>query len=190
MQDWNARYENSDTPWDRGEASPALAPWISKTAVGRVIVPGCGAGHEVVELASAGFEVTAIDLAPAALEKLAKKLAEKNLAADLVEANVLTWRPLTPVDYVFEQTCFCALDPEHWRNYVAQLQSWIRADGVLKASFMQTGKEGGPPYHCPVEAMRDYFLNKDWRWPDKAPMRIEHPRGDIFELSVELRRRS
>ena len=42
-----------------------------------VVVPGCGRGHEVVELARRGFEVTAIDFAPAAIEALSTKLAEQ-----------------------------------------------------------------------------------------------------------------
>ena len=32
----------------------------------RVLVPGCGGGYEVVALARAGFDVTALDSAPAA----------------------------------------------------------------------------------------------------------------------------
>lgn len=152
-------------------------------------MPGCGAGHDVVELASRGFEVTAVDLAPAALKRLEEALGEKGLKANLVQANVLEWIPPSPVDGVFEQTCFCALDPEYWPAYAKQLHAWLRPAGSLKASFMQTGREGGPPYDCPLDQMHHYFDSSEWQWPKEPATRVEHPKDAIYELSVELIRR-
>ena len=45
--DWNLRYEEGDTPWDKGGAHPVLADMLSRRPFsGRVLVPGCGRGHE------------------------------------------------------------------------------------------------------------------------------------------------
>ena len=54
VMDWNRRYEENDTPWDKGEAHPVLRDMLARDALsGRVLVPGCGAGHDVRELAAA-----------------------------------------------------------------------------------------------------------------------------------------
>ena len=68
--DWNRRYIEGDTPWDKGDAHPALGVALAQSALsGRVLVPGCGTGHDVRALAGQGLEVTGLDIAPLALEK-------------------------------------------------------------------------------------------------------------------------
>ena len=186
--DWNERYLEEHTPWDRGESSPAALGWANSTAPCEVLVPGCGRGHEVVDLARRGFEVIALDIAPAALQALSEELEQQGLEARLVTGDVLEWTPDSPVEAVYEQTCFCALDPEHWETYARQLGRWVAPGGTLVASFMQTHTEGGPPYHCDLERMES-LLSEWFEWPDKTARKIPHPRGDIFELAVELKRR-
>ena len=185
MVDWNEKYLQKDTPWDRGEPSPSLLEWISRREPCSVIVPGCGRGHEVVSLAKNGFDVTALDLAPQALAQLRETLESQNLKAELVKANVLHWNPLRPAQAIYEQTCLCALDPSHWKAYGVQLFQWLQPKGSLLASFMQTQREGGPPFHCSLESMQELFPETRWTWP-QSHQRLEHPRGDIFEITVEL----
>ncbi|MFM8766042.1 MAG: thiopurine S-methyltransferase, partial [Spartobacteria bacterium] len=46
--DWNTRYVAGDTPWDKGTAHPALVARLQNQPLkGSVLVPGCGAGHDV-----------------------------------------------------------------------------------------------------------------------------------------------
>jgi 2-polyprenyl-3-methyl-5-hydroxy-6-metoxy-1,4-benzoquinol methylase len=67
--DWDARYVAGDTPWDKGAAHPALQARLKKLPIaGRVLVPGCGAGHDVRALAAGGAAfVLGLDVAPSAL---------------------------------------------------------------------------------------------------------------------------
>ena len=47
--EWQRRYEQDDTPWDKGAPAPALVTFLrEKQIAGRVLVPGCGRGHEAV----------------------------------------------------------------------------------------------------------------------------------------------
>jgi hypothetical protein len=40
VMDWNRRYEENDTPWDKGEAHPVLRDMLAHDALsGRVLVP-------------------------------------------------------------------------------------------------------------------------------------------------------
>jgi len=193
---WNQRFVAGDTPWDRGESNPQLGEWLASGALKpcRILVPGCGGGHEVASLAAAGFEVTALDYARQAIERTRERLDSAGLSATLVEADALSWRPPQPFEAIYEQTCLCALYPDHWRAYADQLHRWLAASARLYALFVQmprpAASEGwieGPPYHCDIQAMRALFPAPGWHWPKPPFARTRHPRG-LAELAVVLER--
>jgi methyl halide transferase len=194
---WEERFQAGNTPWDRGAPSPQLRSWLSQGALQpcRIIVPGCGSGYEVATLAAAGFEVTALDYAPVAIERTRQRLDAERLSATLVEADALSWRPAQPFDAVYEQTCLCALYPDAWRDYADQLHRWLAPGGHLFALFVQFQRPGaadgailGPPYHCDINAMRALFAEPRWSWPKPPYLRTLHPAG-FAELAVTLARR-
>lgn len=184
---WESHYQRGETGWDRGGVSPALDHWFGNGNghPRRVLVPGCGRGYEVAVLAARGFEVTAVDIAPSAVQALRNLLDRVGADAQVVEADLLCWDAPAPFDAVYEQTCLCALDPATWPAYAARLRRWLRSGGSLFAQFMQTGREGGPPFHCDVGAMRGLFAAHTWTWLADEPMRIDHPNG-LHELGFEL----
>ncbi|TJY59847.1 methyltransferase domain-containing protein [Sinimarinibacterium sp. CAU 1509] len=189
---WEQRYQSQQTGWDRGDASPALQQWLAADALppGRVLVPGCGRGHEVVALAQAGYVVTAVDLAPSAIEAVAEKLRQAGTQAQLIHADLLQWTPEQAFDAVYEQTCLCALTPSLWPAYAARLALWVRPGGTLAILFMQTGRDGGPPFHCALPRMHELFDPELWEWPEKDDrLTIKHPNGGT-ELGYRLTRRS
>lgn len=196
---WQDKFAKGQTPWDRGAPSPQLSVWLASGELalqdGAIVVPGCGAGHEVEMLAAAAAHVVAIDYAPSAVARTRARLASKSLSAEVIEADVLTWRPPIPVAAVYEQTCLCALHPDHWTAYAAQLHSWLRPGGTLAALFMQVRRESagqgwieGPPYHCDIHAMRALFPGELWLWPKPPYLQVPHPMG-ANELAVVLERR-
>jgi SAM-dependent methyltransferase len=198
---WQDRFERHNTPWDRGAASPQLQRWLDDGSLsadsigGRIAVPGCGAGHEVAALAGRGFDVVALDYAPAAVKLTRSKLAQGSLQAQVLQADVLAWHPEAPLAGVYEQTCLCALHPDHWTAYAAQLQRWLRPGGRLFALFMQMPREAaaqgeilGPPYHCDINAMRALLPSALWDWPKPPYVQVPHPMG-MRELAVVLVRR-
>lgn len=194
---WEQRFAAGDTPWDRGASSPQLAAWIASGALKpcRILVPGCGSGYEVADLALAGFEVTGLDYADAAIARTHSRLKDKEVDATLVQADALKWRPGRPFDAVYEQTCLCALYPDQWLAYAEQLHRWIEPGGTLFALFVQWLRPGaaegsiqGPPYHCDINAMRALFPEPRWGWPKPPYPRTTHPKG-LAELAVVLERR-
>ncbi|RMD70758.1 MAG: methyltransferase domain-containing protein [Gammaproteobacteria bacterium] len=186
---WEERYRRGETGWDRGETSPALAGWLESGLLTpcRILVPGCGKGYEVVELARRGFEVTAVDIAPSPLKALKSALARTGGTAEVIQADLLQWWPNEPFDAIYEQTCLCALDPDSWPDYAQRLHAWLKPGGRLYALFMQTGRPGGPPFHCALEDMHRLFSPEHWQWPKAPHPVIHHPTG-LHELAVILRR--
>lgn len=195
---WQERFETGETPWDRGAPHPQVQVWLASglmPAGARIVVPGCGRGHELAVLARHGLDVTGLDYAPAAVALASERLRAEGLAGRVEQADVLEWQPSEPVDLVYEQTCLCALHPDHWRVYADQLQRWLRPGGRLLALFMQArraesenGQIVGPPYHCDIHAMRALFPSERWHWPAPPYARQAHERG-WFELAVTLERR-
>lgn len=188
--DWEARYQAGSTRWDRGAPSPSLERWLEVTALGpgsRIVVPGCGFGHEVPALASRGFRVIGLDVAPTPVGHLRRALAQAGLEAEVVQADMLAWQPEAPVDGIYEQTSLCALPPEQWSAYEVKLHGWLREGGELFACFMQTGREGGPPYHCAVPTMRQLFPADRWGWQDEVG-RTDHTNGKHERLYRLIRR--
>jgi SAM-dependent methyltransferase len=188
--EWEGRYQAGRTGWDRGESSPALARWLTADAGlhGRVLVPGCGHGHKVADLVRAGCQVTAVDIAAQPVMRLVGALTEQDLHARVVQADLLRWQPAEPFDAVYEQTCICALAPHDWPAYEKRLADWLLPSGKLFALFMQTGRDGGPPYDCPLPAMAALFDRRRWHWPAEPPIDVPHPNGFV-EHGVVLTRR-
>jgi SAM-dependent methyltransferase len=188
--EWESRYRAGRTAWDRGGPSPAVQYWFAHpdSPSGRVLVPGCGHGHEVADLVRAGLQVTAVDIAAQPVMRLTGELIEQGLHARVLQADLLQWRPAEPFDAIYEQTCLCALQPSDWAAYEQRLADWLLPGGVLFAVFMQTGQAGGPPYDCPVPAMRALFDASRWRWRDEAPLRVDHPNGLHEEGFILIRR--
>jgi SAM-dependent methyltransferase len=200
-QFWQDHFERGRTPWDRGEASPQLRGWIASGELdaarldGAIAVPGCGTGHEVLALAGHGFDVVGIDYAEAACEATRKRLDQAGLAdAHVVRADVLEWRPAHPLAAVYEQTCLCALHPDHWVRYARALHDWLRPGGRLFVLAMQALRPGaadgfveGPPYHVDINALRALFDGGRWDWPKPPYPRVPHPNVGS-ELALVLTR--
>ncbi|MEE9448382.1 MAG: methyltransferase domain-containing protein [Arenicellales bacterium] len=185
---WENRYQENKTGWDRGSTSLQLLSWLKSKALTpcRILVPGCGNGYEVITLAKAGFEVVALDIAPTPVKNLNAQLKEQSLSAEVIQADVLNWQG-APFDAIYEQTSLCAIVPEHWLEYEQQLRAWLKPQGQLFALFMQTNREGGPPYHCDLPQMQSLFSDTHWQWstPEEA---VTHPTG-LHELAYVLAKR-
>ena len=161
-QFWQDHFERGQTPWDRGDSSPQLTAWLAqgrfdpRALAGQVAVPGCGNGHEVIALARAGVDVVAIDYTEAACAATRRRIDAEGLGnARVVNADVLQWRPAEPLAAVYEQTCLCALHPDHWVAYAGSLHAWLRPGGQLFVLAMQRDRPGaaqgfveGPPTTC------------------------------------------
>lgn len=190
MNHWEQRYQDGETGWDRGGVSPALRQWLEQGILkpGNILIPGCGRGHEVVELARLGFTVTAIDISPSACSHLEQELVTAAVNAKVVCGNLFEFQAGSRFDVIYEQTCLCAISPEQRLAYEKKLHGWLKPEGLLLALLMQTGEIGGPPFHCDLLSMHKLFSDKQWVWPKDEPLFTPHRNGR-FELGYVLTRK-
>ncbi len=181
---WESRFREKRTPWERGGINPAFTAWrtTGELAPCRILVPGSGRSPEPEALLADGFDVVALDLAESAVSDQARRLG----SARAIKADVTAWMPEKRFDAVYDQTCLCALPPELWVPYEAQLRLWLRPGGRLFVLFMQTGHEGGPPFNCPISVMKSLFAG--WDWPEQLGEGLPHVLGTIEQPAVLTRR--
>jgi SAM-dependent methyltransferase len=197
---WQDHFARGVTPWDRGAPGPQLLRWLDQgvlsppSLAGTIVVPGCGTGHEVLELARRGFDVVGIDYAEAACAATQARIDAAGASARVECADVLAWQPDEPVAAIYEQTCLCALHPDDWTRYAQALHGWLRPGGRLFLLAMQVPRPGaadgvieGPPYHVDVNALRALFDGRRWRWEKPPYPRVPHPNG-AHELALVLTR--
>jgi SAM-dependent methyltransferase len=162
--EWQRRYEQNDTPWDKGTVAPPLADYFKTHAItGRVLVPGCGRGHEVRALAAqSNCLVTGLDFAPGAVADATQLTAEAGLSASARFVVGDFFRPLPEMmdafDWLVEHTCFCAIEPRRRPDYVRAAAAVLRVGGKIFGIFYLTPDvEAGPPFAVSVDELGTLF---------------------------------
>jgi SAM-dependent methyltransferase len=125
---------------------------------GRVLVPGCGPGHDVRAIATHGAAVTGLDLSETALRfahGFTATGSEIYVQGDLF-ALPKEWEG--QFDWVFEHTCFCAIPAIRRAEYVRAIARVLKPGGRYFAIFfLDPGVEQGPPHGATREEISNLF---------------------------------
>ena len=165
---WEDLYRENTTPWDKGAPAPPLLEWLSAhpgELEGRVFVPGAGLGHDVRALAAiAGItEVVGLDLSPTAVQLASSYPGtgrETYLTGDLF---ALGETHHGAYDWVWEHTCYCAIDPDLREDYVRAVHGALKPGGRFLGVFYLDPYDddhppgGGPPHGCSLEELSERF---------------------------------
>ena len=155
---WDQRYREGADGWELGRPAPPLERFLrsdsrSPRPPGRVLVPGCGRGHEAALLAELGFEAIGLDFSPEALARArelhgADRPRLRWLQANLFDATALEGAGLAPgsLQGVLEHTCFCALDPAQRAAYLEAVVRLLAPGGWLLGLFWCHSRASGPPW--------------------------------------------
>src|SRR5438445_2155875 len=105
---WTERFEQQFIPWDKGGVPLALQQFVAQAPRPLVtLIPGCGTGYEVAFLCGAGWDVTAIDFAPAAVAAAKALLGPWGVRVQ--EADFFSFVPQQPLELIYERAFLCAL---------------------------------------------------------------------------------
>jgi SAM-dependent methyltransferase len=120
----------ADLPWHQSEPPEILVRAVEgKAARGRALDLGCGAGTFAVYLAKQGFEVTAIDMIPRAIELAGALAHAEGARVTFVAADLLQWEAPTPFDLVLDSGCLHSLMAGSPRLYKKRLLDWVVPGG-------------------------------------------------------------
>lgn len=168
--DWERRYQSGDTPWEKGYAAPPLEDYLALYPIQeKVLVPGCGLGHDVRLLAKQGATVTGLDIAPSAIAQAKRFTQMGKIFYVLGDFFHLPQEFENKFDWLVEHTCFCAIDPNEREAYVKGAWSALKPGGKLFGIFyLNPEVEEGPPFGVKVSELNSIFnhfflLEKEWR---------------------------
>lgn len=192
MTDWETRYQTGDTPWEKGTPAPPLLEWLGRHEIhGRVLVPGCGSGHDVRALARAGAAPVGIDIAPSAIQRADAHTRAGTERYEVADLFALPGHLIGAFDWIFEHTCFCAIDPARRADYVAGVVSALKPHGRLLAIFYldPDHDEDGPPHRVAHEEIERLFGGHFETITAYVP-ELAYPGREGRELVCMLRRRN
>jgi len=144
---WDLKYEHNETGWDIGYASTPIKTYIDqlKNKDLKILIPGAGNGYEVEYLYKAGFKnIFVIDISLQPLKNLSVRLPdfpkENLIHSDFFEHS-------DKYDLIFEQTFFCALNPDLRLNYMGKMYNLLADQGKLVGLLFDTEfTSQGPPF--------------------------------------------
>lgn len=175
---WETRYRASTTPWDFGGVPADLRSFLKRRPKGgRVLIPGCGSGYEIKAFADAGYEVTALDFAPAAVAR-AREFAGPAFTGGIIEGDFFKHDFSTEsFDVIYERTFLCSLTPDRRSAYRDRTAQLLKRNGNLVGYFFykSTPPDEGPPFglvwgEADELFARHFLLTKDDPVNDSLPL--------------------
>ncbi len=146
---WTDIYRSEQPGWELGRENPALAHVLPqlKLSKSRVLVLGCGNGHDAAFFARHGHIVTAVDFSPEAISRAQNDYGSlENLKFVQADAFQLPQDWNGRFDLIFEHTFYCAISPDR-RNEVVQLwKRMLHTQGHLLGIFFAMEKRQGPAF--------------------------------------------
>lgn len=94
---WDARYRESDSMWS-GKVNHALERALTRVGMSpaprsnlRALDLGCGEGGDALWLASQGYAVTGVDIAPTAIERAQSHALRQGVTATFAASDAESW---------------------------------------------------------------------------------------------------
>ncbi len=144
---WTAKYKNQETGWDLGQVSPPLKAYFDQLEDKdlKILIPGGGNAYEAEYLHGNGFKkVYVADLSETPLLNLKRRVPSfpdhHLLHTDFFELK-------DRFDLIFEQTFFCALNPNLRSKYAENMSQLLKPSGHLVGLlFDATLNNDKPPF--------------------------------------------
>ena len=158
---WNERYEEYNIPWDSGQASEELRRVLSEFQIEpcRTLEPGCGTGTNAVYLAQQGFQVTAFDVAPLAVEQARAKAEAEKVAVDFSVSDVAHPPPVdAPFPFVFDRGVYHVLRRDQPGAFLQMMERVTETDSLwltLAGNADEKKLDDGPPTLSAAEICRE-----------------------------------
>ncbi|KAF3329397.1 putative thiol methyltransferase 2 [Carex littledalei] len=152
---WEKSWEEGIVPWDLGKPTPIVTHLVQAQSLpkGRVLVPGCGTGYDVVALAGPERYVVGLDISDTAIKKAKESSASspnKEYFSFLV-ADFFNWNPPEPFNLIFDYTFFCAFEPALRSAWAKKVSEILKPEGeLITLVYVITDQKEGPPFNNDV----------------------------------------
>ncbi len=152
IPDWDAMYSQGTPHWETGVPAGELARVVREQrdalGRGRVLELGCGTGADAIYLTREGFEVTAIDSSPTAIERARARAEHEGVLPRFVLADLFEFtKDAEPFDLVYDAGLYPFIRRVDLDRYLDMLWRVTRPGTFFLALVGATGESaaGGPP---------------------------------------------
>lgn len=128
---WDERYSGADRIWS-GNPNPRLVEHVAGLTPGDALDVGCGEGADAVWLAEQGWQVTALDVSPVALDRTAAHAADAGVGERVttVRHHLLSGEPL-PGRYDLVSAQYWHPPTERFADFRDVIGAAVRPGGAL-----------------------------------------------------------
>src|SRR5215468_5911785 len=147
---WDRQYREGGPIWDSDQPTSELKRVVAADRIApcRALELGCGTGSNAVWLAQQGFDVTAVDLAPLALERAEARAKAAGVKVRFVAASVLEPPDLGgPFPFFFDRGCYHVVRRVDVAAFLRTLQrvTGPGSTGLVLAGNAREPHDPGPP---------------------------------------------
>lgn len=164
---WDERYKTGDLPWDTGMTSAELMRVLAEEKIMpcKALELGCGTGTNSIWLAQQGFDMTALDLSPLAIQRardIASRVAVRFLVGDVLAPP----RIEDKFSFFFDRGCYHAVRRLDVAGYLRTLDQLLNAN-ALGLILAGNAKEPSAPHQGP---------------PTVSEEELRRELGELFEI--------
>ena len=160
--------------WQHGQARLPLVNWLAELDAsdtrGKALDVGCGLGHNAAALQKAGFEVTAFDIAPTAVEWAAKIYSDLPITWEVANLLELPEAWTAQFDLVSETFTIQALVGEEREQAFAALSKLVAPGGrllIVCRGRLEDEEANPPPWPLTPDEL-DHFHSYGFRSVKRA----------------------
>jgi SAM-dependent methyltransferase len=188
-REWDSRYGGPERVWS---ASPNA--WVADTigtwSPGRALDLGAGEGRHSVWLASLGWQVKAVDVSAAGIERGRRAADEASVPVDWVVADLRRWEPTAGATFDLVLVAYLHLSEE---DVLARAREWLAPGGALvvvgHALRNLTEGVGGPRDADLLHTEAGYREGSQGLVVEQLGEVVRHlPGGDAIDLVLVARR--
>jgi SAM-dependent methyltransferase len=196
VERWDAIYRDRRAPWDTGRPSTELKRMVEQKVLrpGRAVELGCGTGVNAVYLATQGFDVTAIDLSPTALEAAEERARKAGVKVRWIQADVTNPPSLEPFDLIFDRGCYHGVRRQNAAGYVKTVEKLCRPGGrmlILAGNANEPAPAYGPPRVDETELVAEFGPGFDFESLREIRFDTADPNAQgAWAWSILLRRKA
>lgn len=185
-------------PWDDGKPNPLFLEWLDRSAHdvirpgARVAVVGCGFGHDARALLSRGYDVTAFDISPSAIEHAKRLHDEWSSSFCVADVFNLPSRWKRRFDLVVEIYTIQSLPPETRRGTIGAIEALLHPHGALfllcRESDHPATLEQGPPWPLTVNEVRELAASINYEPSEAIELLVDDETPPKRRIRTILRR--
>lgn len=162
-ESWDETYRHHDykeLPWETVNPDQELNRLLKEKEIDKckVLDIGCGAGTNSILLAKNDFDVTGVDISPAAIEIAKRRSKEAGVKIKFLVGNAYNLKFLKgSFDFIFDRGCFHHIPIEYRNKYVKQNSHLLAEKGKYYLHAFSDSNDWHQENLFSLEKIKSYF---------------------------------